>query len=306
MKENIPFSGDVMHMQRTEGIQVMYDIAILGGGPAGLSAAINARVRNKTVAVISNACQDNPLYRSGHVPNYPALPDISGAELLERMHAQAVGLGAEWIEKRLIAAMYVGKSWMLSAAETVLESRVLILAGGIIRGEKFPGEQQWMGRGVSYCATCDGMLYRKKRVVVYGETESAEQEANYLKEIGCIVVYLSRRPEQGKLVGTIPFIRIKTLELGGDTVLTHVLADGEKIACDGVFLLRASVAPMDLIPGLAIQDGHIRVSPRMEPNFPALYAAGDCTGQPYQIAKAVGEGQVAALAAVSWLDRRPE
>ena len=120
------------------------------------------------------------------------------------------------------------------------------------------------------------------------------------------VVYLSRRPEQGKLVGTIPFIRIKTLELGGDTVLTHVLADGEKIACDGVFLLRASVAPMDLIPGLAIQDGHIRVSPRMETNFPALYAAGDCTGQPYQIAKAVGEGQVAALAAVSWLDRRPE
>lgn len=91
MKENIPFSGEVMHMQRTEGIQVMYDIAILGGGPAGLSAAINARVRNKTVAVISNACQDNPLYRSGHVPNYPALPDISGAELLERMHAQCTG-----------------------------------------------------------------------------------------------------------------------------------------------------------------------------------------------------------------------
>lgn len=274
MKENIPFSGEVMHMQRTEGIQVMYDIAILGGGPAGLSAAINARVRNKTVAVISNACQDNPLYRSGHVPNYPALPDISGAELLERMHAQAVGLGAEWIEKRLIAAMYVGKSWMLSAAETVLESRVLILAGGIIRGEKFPGEQQWMGRGVVTAPPATECFIGKSVWWYTVKRKAAEQEANYLKEIGCIVVYLSRRPEQGKLVGTIPFIRIKTLELGGDTVLTHVLADGEKIACDGVFLLRASVAPMDLIPGLAIQDGHIRVSPRMETNFPALYAAG--------------------------------
>ena len=130
-----------MHMQRTEGIQFMYDIIILGGGPAGLSAAISARVRNKTVAVVSNACRDNPLYRSGHVPNYPALPDVSGAELLERMHAQATGLGAEWIEKRLISAMYTGKSWMLSAEETVLESRALILAGGIIRGEKFPGEE---------------------------------------------------------------------------------------------------------------------------------------------------------------------
>ena len=136
-----------------------------------------------------------------------------------------------------------------------------------------------------YCATCDGMLYRKKRVVVYGETESAEQEANYLKEIGCIVVYLSRRPEQGKLVGTIPFIRIKTLELGGDTVLTHVLADGEKIACDGVFLLRASVAPMDLIPGLAIQDGHIRVSPRMETNFPPCMRRATVQGSHIKLRK---------------------
>ncbi len=181
----------------------MYDIAILGGGPAGLSAAINARVRNKTVAVISNACQDNPLYRSGHVPNYPALPDISGAELLS---ASCTGRGA-WrrMDRKAADRCHVRRK-ELDAQRGGNRSGVSCTDSGRRHypGEKFPGEQQWMGRGVSYCATCDGMLYRKKRVVVYGETESAEQKANYLKEIGCIVVYLSRGRNRGSWLA--PFL----------------------------------------------------------------------------------------------------
>lgn len=89
-------------------------------------------------------------------------------------------------------------------------------------------------------------------------------------------------------------------------MLTHVLADGEKIACDGVFLLRASVAPMDLIPGLAIQDGHIRVSPRMETNFPALYAGGRLYRAAISNCEAVGEGAGSRIGGCFLLDRRPE
>lgn len=282
----------------------MYDIAILGGGPAGLSAAISARVRNKTVAVISNDYRANVLYRSNHVPNYPGLPDISGGELLERMHGQAEKLGAEFITKRVISAMNMGNSWLLGAEDELVEAKAVILAGGIIRSEKFAGEDAFVGRGISYCATCDGMLYRQKRVVVYGETEASELEANYLKEIGCIVIYVSKRPENGKLVDSIPFIRIKNMEIHGERAVTHLLIDGEKVLCDGVFLLRASVAPMDLIPDLAIEQGHIHVNTTMETNLTGVYAAGDCIGKPYQIAKAVGEGQIAALRAVSWIDQQ--
>lgn len=282
----------------------MYDIAILGGGPAGLSAAISARVRNKTVAVISNDYRANVLYRSNHVPNYPGLPDISGGELLERMHGQAEKLGAEFITKRVISAMNMGNSWLLGAEDELVEAKAVILAGGIIRSEKFAGEDAFVGRGISYCATCDGMLYRQKRVVVYGETEASELEANYLKEIGCIVIYVSKRPENGKLVDSIPFIRIKNMEIHGERAVTHLLIDGEKVLCDGVFLLRASVAPMDLIPDLAIEQGHIHVNTTMETNLTGVYAAGDCIGKPYQIAKAVGEGQIAALKAVSWIDQQ--
>ncbi len=282
----------------------MYDIAVLGGGPAGLSAAISARVRNKTVAVISNDYRANVLYRSNHVPNYPGLPDISGGELLERMHGQAEKLGAEFITKRVISAMNMGHSWLLGAEDELVEAKAVILAGGIIRSEKFAGEDAFVGRGISYCATCDGMLYRQKRVVVYGETEASELEANYLKEIGCIVIYVSKRPENGKLVDSIPFIRIKDMEIHGERAVTHLLIDGEKVLCDGVFLLRASVAPMDLIPDLAIAQGHIHVNTTMETNLTGVYAAGDCIGKPYQIAKAVGEGQIAALRAVSWIDQQ--
>ena len=280
----------------------MYDIVILGGGPAGLSAAISARARNKTVAVISNNYRENVLYRSKHVPNYPGLPDVSGSELLDRMHVQAEKLGAEFIEKRMISAMHMGASLFLSAEDALVEARTVILAGGVIRSEKFTGEDAFVGRGVSYCATCDGMLYRQKHVVVYGETASAEQEANYLKEIGCIVIYISRKKENGKLADTIPFIRVKTLEICGDKTVSHVLIDGEKVLCEGVFLLRPSVAPVDLLKDLAMKNGHVQVNAAMETNLPGVYAAGDCVGKPYQIAKVVGEGQIAALSAAARLD----
>ena len=282
----------------------MYDIAILGGGPAGLSAAISARVRNKTVAVISNDYRENVLYRSKHVPNYPGLPDVSGNELLERMHGQAEKLGAEFIEKRLIFAMNMGNSWFLSAEDVLVEAKMVILAGGVVRSEKFVGEDTFIGRGVSYCATCDGMLYRQKHVIVYGETESAEREANYLREIGCIVIYISRKKENGKLTDAIPFIRMKTLEICGENTVSHVLIDGEKVQCEGVFLLRPSVAPVDLLKDLAMENGHVQVNASMETNLPGVYAAGDCVGKPYQIAKAVGEGQIAALSAVACQDRQ--
>lgn len=196
---------------------------------------------------------------------------------------------------------------MLSAAETVLESRVLILAGGIIRGEKFPGEQQWMGRGVSYCATCDGMLYRKKRVVVYGETESAEQEANYLKEIGCIVVYLSRRPGTGEAGWHHSFYPYQDAGIGR-RYGAYPCAGRWRKDC-----LRRRVF------AACVRGAYGSDSGACDPGWPypcftadgnefsrLVCGLGDCTGQPYQIAKAVGEGQVAALAAVSWLDRRPE
>lgn len=283
---------------------LLYDIAILGGGPAGLSAAINARVRNKTVLVLSGRKTRSALYLAKEVPNYPGVPNVTGPALFQTMQDQAMELGAEFLPKRVISAVQTSGGWYLGAEDEMLQARTLILCGGVVRNDKFEGEDTFLGRGVSYCATCDGMLYRKKRVVVYGETEESEREANYLKEIGCIVLYLSRRPLQGQLEETIPSMCVKKVQVCGENTVTHLVVDGEPIACDGVFLLRASVAPMDLLPKLKMDANHIKVNSAMETNLPCVYAAGDCIGRPYQIAKAVGEGQIAALSAVSWLDRQ--
>jgi thioredoxin reductase (NADPH) len=161
------------------------------------------------------------------------------------------------------------------------------LAIGIVQTAVYPGEKELLGSGVSYCATCDGMLYRGKKVAVVCLSPDAEEEADFLTSIGCEVTKL----------------KTKNIRINGTDKVTSVTADGEDIPCDGVFILRQTIAPASLIPGLATERGHIRVDKSMKTNIPGVFAAGDCTGTPYQIAKAVGEGQVAVLSAIEYLAR---
>ena len=170
----------------------------------------------------------------------------------------------------------------------VVEARAVILAIGVARGAKLPGESDLLGKGVSYCATCDGMLYRGKRVVVAGNAPDLEEEVSFLSGIGCQVT-------------RVPLAGLKIL---GEDRVHGVESKGERLDCDGVFLLRSTVTPADLLPALELEQGYVKVDRSMATSIPGVYAAGDCTGQPLQIAKAVGEGQMAAHSAiVNWLDR---
>jgi thioredoxin reductase (NADPH) len=183
----------------------------------------------------------------------------------------------------------------------VYQGRALILAPGVLRQAKYPGETEYLGRGVSYCATCDGMLYRGKPVVVVGRAPDAPQEANYLNSLGCQVVYVSNQTPDG-LDSAIPFVRANRLAVKGEQSVTSLEADGADIPCAGVFILRQAVAPTDLLPTLETENGFIKVDRRMATNLPGVFAAGDCTGTPLQVSKAVGEGHVAALSACEYLD----
>ena len=181
------------------------------------------------------------------------------------------------------------------------EGRKLILAAGGQRGQKYPGEERLVGRGVSYCATCDGMLYRKRPVAVIGRAKDAPLEANYLQQIGCQVTYVSPTEPVG-LAPRIPRVRANRLEILGEGSVTGLLADGAIIPCEGVCILRETVAPNDLFPDLAVEEGYLRVNRQMETNLPGVYAAGDCTGKPLQISKAVGEGLIAGEAEAQALE----
>lgn len=266
----------------------MYDVIIIGGGPAGLSAALTLRARSKSVAVIVKGAAQSPLARAERIDNYPGVPGVSGKDLLDAMTAQAKAQGAEFVEEKALSAMPVGESFFVSAGQDVLEGRALILACGVSRGRALPGERELLGAGVSYCATCDGMLYRGRRVAVLDFSPDAAEEAQFLRSVGCEVLFYGPDAASGAIIRGEG--RVEALEIGGETV-----------PVEGVFVLRDSVAPETLLPGLALEGSHVAVSRELSANLPGVFAAGDCTGTPYQIAKAVGEGCTAALSAVKYL-----
>ena len=281
-----------------------YDILVLGSGPAGLAAAIAARGRNKRVLVIGNPPQDSPLARAERVDNYPGLPGRTGLELLETLQSHARQLGAEFVAGKAISLMaYNG--FMVTVGSQVYEGKALILAPGVVRQAKYPGEEEYLGRGVSYCATCDGMLYRNRPVIVVGRSADAPHEANYLHSLGCQVTYVSPQAPKG-LDESIPYVKAGKLAVKGEQTVTGLEADGALLPCNGVFILRQSVAPTDLLPTLETEEGYIKVDRSMATNVEGVFAAGDCTGLPLQVSKAVGEGHVAALSACEYLDQKPE
>ena len=205
-----------------------YDVLVIGGGPAGLSAAVNVRIRGRSVLVVSNPQEENPLWRAERVDNYLGLPGRSGPELLTEMRRHAESAGVEFLTGKVLTSVRSGKLWYVSVGTEMYAASALVLAAGVARGKKFPGEAELLGKGVSYCATCDGMLYRGRPVAVLGYSDSARREADFLREIGCSVTY---------------FHRPKECRIEGDTQVKAVVCDGERTAVDGVFLLRPTVAP---------------------------------------------------------------
>ena len=281
---------------------MLYDIAVVGGGPAGLSAAIQGRTRGKSVAVISGDIRDNALYKAQRVDNYLGFPQAGGAQLLARFREHAAALGVEWIAGRVLNVLPMGDRFFLGVGSDMAEARSVVLATGVVQTAKLPGEAEFLGRGVSYCATCDGMLYRNRPVAVVGKSAAAPEEAAYLQKLGCQVTYVAaKRPEE--LPPEIPFVKGSKLEIVGDGQVRALRVGEEELPCDGVFLLRPAMALTDLLPGLAAEGGHITVDRDMATSVPGVFAAGDCTGLPHQVSKAVGEGQVAGHRASEYVDR---
>lgn len=264
-----------------------FDIAVIGGGPAGLSAAVNARARGKHVLVVSNDLADNPLWKSERVDNYPGMPGVTGPELLRALEDHALAAGAEIRRGRVLNTVYDGERWYFSIGADVEDAAALILAAGIVRGKKFPGEERLLGAGVSYCATCDGALYRNKDVAVAGYDAEARREAAFLEEIGCKVRYFEK-PSQ--------------CEVEGEQKVTAVIVDGQRYPVDAIFLLRPSMAPTELFPELETEGSFVKVDRNMATNLPGVFAAGDCTGGPLQVAKATGEGLIAGQKAAAYVD----
>ena len=263
-----------------------FDVIIIGGGAAATSAALTCLNRGKTVGIVANKQDTSSLYKAEKVTNYPGLPPMTGFEMTELFRKQLEESDAEIIAGRALSVLPMGDSFGVAVGSEYYSAKAVILAAGITREKLYPGEAEYLGRGVSYCATCDGMLYRGKTVAVVGGGEEAHVDADFLEGIGCKVL---RFEKNGRY------------EIKGDKKADTLIFAGESYSVDCVFIIKDTVSVTKLVPGLEYEDGGIAVDRHMATNVPGVFAAGDCTGKPYQLAKAAGEGNVAALSACDYI-----
>jgi thioredoxin reductase (NADPH) len=275
-----------------------YDIAIIGSGPAGLEAAINAKIRNKNIIIFGNKDFSPKLIKAPKINNYLGFYNISGKELKEKFESHIKNMGIEITEERIDSVYAMGEYFALMVNQKMYEARSVILATGMEYGKPIKGEEEFLGKGVGYCATCDAPLYKGKVVTIIGYNKEAEHEANYVSELASTVYYVPMYKGNLELNSNIKIVSDIPKEIVGEDRVSKLVLNKETIETDGIFVLKDSISPSQLVPGLEMENGHIKVDKNMRTNIKRCYAAGDCTGKPYQYIKAAGEGQVAALTAV--------
>lgn len=301
----------------------MYDIIIVGGGPAGISAGIYARRAGKSTLVIERSALGGQMTYSPKIENYPAMLSVSGNELAEAMTDQLIQLGGEFEFDEVIAVRDDGENKTVVTHENEFSARAVILANGVKhRMLGLEGEEELVGSGISFCAVCDGAFYRDLDVAVIGGGNSAMQEALLLSE-GCrsvtVVQNLSDFTGEKRLAESLGAKNnVKTLfdtvvegfvtsegTLKGIRVKNTATGEGSEIACDGVFVAIGLVPENDAFGSLVPLDdrGYYKVGEDCTAPTHGIFVAGDCRSKKIrQITTAVADGAVAALAACSYID----
>jgi thioredoxin reductase (NADPH) len=279
-----------------------YDIAIVGSGPAGLSAAVNAKIRNKNIIVFGNSNFSNKLIKAPKINNYLGLFGISGSELKEKFKIHIDAMGINVVNEKINTIYAMGDYFSLMVNDKMYEATVVILAVGMENTKPLQGEEEFLGKGVGYCATCDAPLYKGKVVTIIGYNKEAEEEANYVSEIARKLYYIPMYRDKYILKDNIELVMDIPQSIIGDEYVSNLRLKNRNIATDGIFIMKDSLPPSQLVPGLEMENGHIKVARDMKTNIDGCYAAGDCIGRPYQYMKSAGEGQTAALNAVSYID----
>ena len=286
---------------------MQYDIAIIGGGPAGISAAVTASSKGRKV-VLFEAHGFSPRLRSVEkITDYMGIPDVSGTELMDIFVKHLRQTDVDIVEGKIISLREVGEGFVLGTPNGEYTADAVVLATGISRSTLLPGEKEFLGRGVSYCAVVDGSKFKHKRVAAIATVPDALEEIEYLAE-QCEQVFFFPRysdfvPPKKK---NIKVILDKPTEITGTDKVTGLRAGDEFFSVQGVFVFRASDPLNSFLPGLEIRGRSIYVDDQAQTNIEGFFAGGDCTGQPWQVNRAAGQGQKAALSAIRYLGRRDE
>ena len=283
-----------------------FDVIVVGSGPAGMSAAINVANRKRTVAMLGGQAPFGRLLKAHSVANYLGFTIASGQELAAAFVRHLREFSVPLIREKASKIIPDEDGFVVFTEKGFYHAGAVVLASGVYREAEIDGEEDLVGQGVSYCVTCDGRLFAGRRAAFISYSREGEDEASALAEdYGVEVTFVPlyegdyHVPEGARVLTGARPSRIAQ----GDGALLVSLPD-EELHVDAVFIYKDSVSPRTLVEGLESDGRHVTVGRHMETAVPGIFAAGDCTGEPYQTAKAVGEGQVAALEAVRFLRER--
>lgn len=284
----------------------MVDVVIIGAGPAGISAALYAKRANKNVLVIYNG--ESNLEKAEKIDNYYGFENgITGKELYEAGIRQAKNLGVEVKEEEVLNLELTLDGFAVKTVDNVYEAKTCIIATGNKKlRPNIDGILEFEGKGVSYCAICDGFFYRKKNVVVIGNGKFAVSEAKDLENVVGNVKILTN----GENMATDTYFEVvnkKISKIVGDEKVKFIeFTDGTTLETDGVFVALGEAGGSDFAKklGVVLDKDNIKVDENMATNINGLYSCGNTNGGLLQVCKAVHEGAVAGLSAVNYLNER--
>lgn len=302
----------------------MYDLIIIGGGPGGLSAALYASRSKLKTMVIEGTIEGGQIAGTADVENYPGIIKIDGMELGQVMKEQSENFGAEFIYETVEKVDLEGTVKKVAAGDKVYESKTVIVATGAKPREMgVPGEKEFQGRGVSYCATCDAAFYQDLPVYVIGGGDSAVDEALFISKFASTVYIVHRRDElrasknlQDRAMNTpnIKFIWDTVVEeVKGDKIVKELVLKNKKtgevttVSSDkelfGIFVFIGNVAQTELFKDvLTLKDGYIVTNEEMETNIEGVYAIGDVRSKKIrQVVTAASDGAIAAINAERYI-----
>lgn len=282
-----------------------YQIAIIGTGPAGISAALSCKSRNKDFVIIGPREGSRKISLAKKVDNYLGLEGLSGIDLNHSFISTITKNAFNHISAEVNTIYSLPEGFFIELKNgSMIEAEAVVVAIGMNPSKKIKGEDTFLGNGISYCPTCDANLYKGKDVAVIGYNQEALDEAEFLASITNSVTFVNLTGKKIELSDTIKIVEEKALEFVGEDKIESLKLETTDLVADGYFVIRDAQGPDEIIPGIELDGNHVAVKRDFSTNLPGLFACGDLVGLPYQIAKAVGEGNIAGISASRFIERR--